>query len=136
MADVASTAIDLSPIANTLIEFAGALLAAFATWAVARITACVRKNLGLSIDEKTRNLLTEAIDNGIAYAQNKAKTEVAGLTVDVHNKTVAEAANYVAAHAPDALAHFGVTQDALVRKIIAQLPSDQLPVVPAPLTTA
>lgn len=127
----ADTTVSLSPIINQLVEIGVLVLTGVVTWAVARVQSYIRKNIGLTIDDKTRTLLEAAIDNGIAYAAKKIEVEGAGLTVDAKNAQVAAAANYVVAHAPDALKHFGVTPEALTRKIIAQLPSDA-PTVPAP----
>ncbi len=83
----------------------------------------MRKKWGLQVDDAQRQLLEDTIDHAIAYGAAKAK-ELAAKdgTVDVGNATLKLAADYANAHAPDALAHFGVTDEQLAKKIVAQLP--------------
>lgn len=124
-ADVSPTAVDFSPILTQLIELVALLLAAVVAWAISRLQAYLRKKIGLDIDAQMRAVIDGAVNNAIAFGAAKAKElAAANATIDVKNAQLKLAADYVVAHAPDALAHFGVTPEALERRIIAALPSN------------
>lgn len=113
------TAIDLGPLALALAGFAFAALAGAGTWLAARAAAWLK----LSQDSQVRGYLEVALGNGIAFARRQVEARLAaGIKVDVHNATVAEAAEYVIQRVPDALARFGITAEAVRDLIIARLP--------------
>ena len=112
--------IDFSPILNQLIELVGLLLVGVATWAVKKVA----DYFGLKQDDAARALIASAVNNGVKFAEGKLNTEVSKLDprITVNSAFVAEAANYVVGHVPDALTRLGVTEQQLSEKILAQLP--------------
>lgn len=112
--------IDFTPILSQLLQLLGLLLVGAATWAAKK--AC--DYFGLKQDDSARALIATAVQNGVKYAEGKLSTEVSKLDpqVTVSSPIVAEAANYVIGHVPDALTRLGVTQQQLSEKILAQLP--------------
>lgn len=112
--------IDFTPILQQLIQLLGLVLMGLATWAVKKAS----DYFGLKQDDSARALIETAVKNGVKYAEGKLSGEVSKLdpAVTVNSPFVAEAANYVIGHVPDALTRLGVTQQQLSEKILAQMP--------------
>jgi hypothetical protein len=85
----------------------------------------------IQVDDSLRGLLHELCQRGLEYAMavSERKLRDAQLTVDAHNVIVAEAANYVLAHAPDALAHFGLDRDGVIRMVTARLTQEDRDII-------
>lgn len=112
--------VDLSPLLNQLIEAAGLVVMALASWALVYL----KNRFKIDVDDKTRAYLSDAIDNAIKYAEQKTESTLDPIAkVDTKNAKVAVAVDYVVAHVPDAVAHFGLTPDALARLVTAKLPA-------------
>lgn len=120
-ADAGGSEVHLAPLIDYLFEIIFAVIGALAIWAVHRYA----RKLGLQINDQQRAFLDQAIQNGIAWALKTAEAAAESRfgTVSVKDPKIALAANYVVAHAPDAIAHFGVTAEQLERKIVAKLPA-------------
>jgi hypothetical protein len=114
-----ATRINLAPLFNEiLLPIAGAVGAALAAWIVAKLL----KLIGLQSDEKMRDTIDHVLANALAYGVAKAGAAVGdNLTVDVKNAAIKSAADYALAHAPETLAHFGVTPELLAAKLAARL---------------
>lgn len=111
-------AIDLSPILTDVIQALAVLLLALGSWAIKKLMT----KLGLEHDDKIRGYLEEALLNGIEFAKKKAGDAAQSLhSIEVKDKVVADAANYVAKGVPDALRHFGITDERLKEMLLARL---------------
>lgn len=86
------------------------------------ICELLRRKLNLSISAEHREALQRALTNAAGLALNSLGNKLDGKTIDVKSPEVAQAVNYVAKAAPDALAHFGLTPQALEEKIVAKIP--------------
>ncbi len=96
----------------------GALISAAAGWLV----YLVNRKLDLSIDDSLRDSLQTAAANAAGLVLAQLGNRFAGATLDVRSALVADAVNYVLKAAPDAVAHFGLTPEAVAQKILALLP--------------
>jgi hypothetical protein len=118
----AQTTIDLGAAATTwmpiLTGIVGAVVFVLAGWVLAIGT----KKLGISIDDSMRNSLQTAARNAAGLLLNQLGNQLSGKVIDVKNPLVAQAANYVITHAPDAIDHFGLTPDVIAEKVLALLP--------------
>jgi hypothetical protein len=101
-----------------IIAALGALISAAAGWLV----YLINKKLGLSIDDSLRDSLQTAAANAAGLVLAQVGNRLAGVTLDVRSALVADAVNYVLEAAPDAVAHFGLTPEAVAQKVLALLP--------------
>lgn len=122
---------DFSDIINQLIGVVVLTLTTLVTVLVPILALYLRKKWGLEVDEKQRAQLVSAINNGIAFAAEKAKTEFVpkGLPkAGVAQAQVDTARGYVQDMAPAAVKYFklDIEPDKLDKKILSQLaPSPQ-----------
>jgi hypothetical protein len=125
LADAAgvNTAVDLSTLASGVI----AALGATALWVGRAVTSALIGYLAqktkLELDDHTRAYLDQALERAVQYAQSSAERLVgpAASAIDVHNAVVAHAVNYAVDRVPDALAHFGLTPEALTGMVEARI---------------
>lgn len=111
-----STTIDFAPLLNQVIwPLAGAVVSVLAVW----LSTKLAKLLNLSNADAVRGYLEPTLQNALAFGQ--AKTKALPLNVDAKNAIVAEAANFVIQHVPDALAFFKIDAEALKRILAARL---------------
>lgn len=95
------------------------IVAALGGWLVVRID----KMLGLNIDAKHREALTQALEKAIAFGvQAAADAGKRNATIDMKSVALKEAVDYAGRAVPDALKHFGVGPDRLVDLVKARLP--------------
>jgi len=121
---VSGTAINLNSIVETVIGLAAVALAAAGHIAVSALKGFLQNKTGIDLDSAVRNYLDPAIDKAVAYGQLRATQLVANnATIDVHNVTIAHAANYLLTMVPDALSHFGISDTTLKQMIEARLSS-------------
>lgn len=107
---------------NGLVPYIVAALGALISAAVGWLVYLVNRKLGLSIDDSLRDSLQTAAANAAGLVVGGLGNRLAGVTLDVRSALVADAVNYVLKAAPDAVAHFGLTPDAVAQKILALLP--------------
>lgn len=107
---------------NGLVPYIVAALGALVSAAVGWLVYLVNRKLGLSIDDSLRDSLQTAAANAAGLVVGGLGNRLAGVTLDVRSALVADAVNYVLKAAPDAVAHFGLTPDAVAQKILALLP--------------
>lgn len=124
-ADTANTTVDLSGLAATAIALVAGLLAAIGRTAVKALAAYLQQRAKLELDDHTRSYLDAALDRAVVWARGKIEGVADGALqpVDLHNAAIALAARYAVERVPDALAHFGVTQEALGQMIEARMAS-------------
>ena len=110
--------VDLSPILNVAIDLLAVVLMALGTWALAKLG----RKLGLEADDQVRLYLNDALERGIGWAKEKATRDAQDLArVEVRNKAVAEAVNYVIERVPDALKHFELDEQRVKKLVEARL---------------
>lgn len=100
-----------------------ALAAALVGWLISRLGRWV----GLEIERDHAEALHAAIARGVRHAVSLVRSEAKErANVDVESQLIAETAIYLEKLMPDALDHFGLTDDALDRLIRAYLGPDIL----------
>lgn len=106
------------PFIETMVVTAGA---AAVGWLASRIN----RWFGLSIDRKHSEALHQALERALRHAVSLLRSELnERAVVDVESKLIAQTAIYLEQLMPDALDHFGLTDDALDRLIRAHLGPD------------
>lgn len=111
-------AIDIAPLLLELLSALAAVLLAAGTWAIKRLAT----KFGLENDAKIRSYLEDALVSGIEFGKKKVEKAIEGMDdVQIKDKVVAEAASYVVKGVPDALRHFGVTEERLKEMLLARL---------------
>lgn len=118
----ADTTVAVGDLWTGLQPYIVAAIGALITAAVGWLIMLANKKLGISIDDSMRRSLQTAATNAAGLVLNQLGNQLSGVKVDVKNQLVADAANYVIKAAPDAVAHFGLTPDAIAQKIVALLP--------------
>lgn len=96
------------------------MLAGAVTLLVGWVFNLLRVRLGLDIDARHRATLETALGNAVGVVLNQIDTYGGAAKLDVKNAILAEAVTYVLKGAPDALRHFGLTEDRIREKIIAK----------------
>lgn len=121
----AVTTIDLSGLVQALVSGAATVLTGLGSWALLALRTYIRHKTGIEIDAATRAYLDHALNNAVSWGAARAERALIGkdgvTDIDLHNATVAAAAQYALDRVPDALAHFGVTPAALETMIEARL---------------
>lgn len=116
------TTIDLSPLVNgVILPLLAPVLLAVVTWAATKVAALAH----IQIQDSQRDVLTAAVNNGLAFAEQK----LAGYEHVSADDKVAAAVNYILPKVPDALKGLGVTPEHLAQLVTARLPA---PAAPAP----
>lgn len=109
------TTIDLAPLVNgVLIPLLAPALLGVLTWAGARLSLL----LHIKLQDSQRAVLSAAVTNAIAYAQQRLAARETVLVSD----QVATAVNYILPKIPGALKSLGVTPQHLAELVTAQLP--------------
>ncbi|WP_293857173.1 hypothetical protein [uncultured Alsobacter sp.] len=118
----ATTVLNLRPLFDLAISYGEPLVLALAAWIAARLIAAITKTLGLSIDDKQRQVVNDALDKAIAYGFSQVKgMGGASPTIDLKSTLVAHAAQYALEAVPQALKHFNITPDRLEAMILARV---------------
>ena len=118
------TTIDLAPTVNQVVlPLLSAGLLGVLTWALQRAGAFFH----MQIQDSQRALLSAAITNGIAYAQQL----LAGRENVTLGDKAAAAAAYVIPKVPGAMKALGVTPDHLEQLVTSQLPQASVPQQPS-----
>lgn len=124
-APAAVTTIDLSALVSALVSAAATVLTGLGSWALLALRAYVARRTGLETDAATREYLDRALNHAVSWGAARAERALAGkdgvTDLDLHNATLAAAAQYALDLVPDALAHFGVTAGALETMLEARL---------------
>jgi hypothetical protein len=126
--------VDLSPALTQLSDavFLGVQAAGLAL--IGFLTRWVAKKLGnekLAENDAIRGYLNAAFTNAIGFAHTKFRSYIAGsgrkLTrIEIENDLVRFAVGFMLGKVPDALKHFGITEEGIRDMIVARLPEDLL----------
>ncbi|WP_424630048.1 hypothetical protein [Bradyrhizobium sp. SYSU BS000235] len=118
----ADTTIAVGDIWSDVVPYIVAAIGAVITFLVGWVLNLLKTKLGVSIDDSMRASLQTAATNAAGLVLNQLGNQLQGVKVDVKSALIADAVNYVIKAAPDAIAHFGLTPDAIAQKILALLP--------------
>lgn len=110
---------NLAPLADAAITLASAVV----TVCIPVVVAFVAKKVGFDKDVALRDSLTTALQRGVGVALSAA--QVAGdhrmQDVNIRNAALATVVQYAAQNAPDAVAHFGLSNADIAQKAAAEL---------------
>lgn len=118
----ADTLVAVGEIWSGLMPYIVAAIGALISAAVGWLVYLVNRKLGLSIDDSLRDSLQTAAANAAGLVLSGLGNRLSTVSIDVRSAPVADAVNYVLKAAPDAVAHFGLTPEAVAQKILALLP--------------
>jgi hypothetical protein len=99
--------VDLTPIANVLLQLAGAAILGLGTWAISRLLQL----LGLKTSAQAAANLDDALGKAVTYGLQQSQELIRQKGwdhVDVRNATLAAAAPYLIKRFPDTLKAVGV----------------------------
>ena len=114
------TTIDVAPIINqVVVPILSAVLLTALSWAATRIASYFH----IKLQDSQRAVLSTAVNNGIAYAQQA----LAGRENVTLGDKASLAVSYILPKVPGALKSLGVTPDHLSQLVTAQLPQAPLP---------
>lgn len=116
-----TTVVSVSPIWTYVEPTITAVASAIVLFLITLLANTVQKYLKVSIDASNRDALHSAIMSGINLGLDKVGGKVNAANLDVKNAVVAEAINWVETSVPGALAHFGITPDAIAALATAKL---------------
>lgn len=111
-----------SDIAGFILPTIQAVVSALLLYSVGWLALLLKTKLGVSIDDSMRSSIQTAATNAAGLVLNQLGNSLQGKTITVQTPFIADAVNYVLKNAPDAVAHFGLTPDAIAQKIVALLP--------------
>ena len=108
---------EFTEIAQYAISILGALFLSVLTFAANRLG----DKLGLERDSQIRELVNDAIHNAINFAIQRLHERSERYTIETEKEILADIVNYVVNSIPEALTHFGITQERLVEMVEARL---------------
>ena len=121
---------------QALIGLAATAFLAFVGYIVSKLADVLKRKFNIEIDDRTRNYLEDALYNAITYAEKKAMEKAAGIKSPFSaDQKIGIAADYLFEHVPDALRHFGLTREKVIRMIEARLGHGGSPDKDAPTET-
>lgn len=110
---------DLSPLTDSTVTLASAGIAALCPVLVVKLSAFFKLNLDQTHRAALASALETALGLGLQIAKEAGDTQLAN--VNVKSAAVAAMVGYVKQSVPDAVSHFGLTDDALAQKASAKL---------------
>ena len=121
-ADGAATTVPVTDILTALVALGGGVALAVIRPVAAAACVWFETHTRIRLDESQRALLDSLCYRGIEFAMGDLDQRITASRpgLNVHNTTIASAADYVLAHAPEAAAHFGLDRDAIIRMITAR----------------
>jgi hypothetical protein len=109
-----------------IVDLVGVLVAAFLAW----LTSWLHTRFNVDLDAAHRDTLETALKNAAGLVVQKAGSTLDGKSIQLGSPLLAEGVVYIMQHAGDAIEHFGLTPDALAKKLLAKL---GLPVEAGPI---
>ena len=123
----AAATVDLGWAVDLVAPFIETALVSLAALAVGWLAARIGRWIGIEIDRGQAEALHGAVARGLRHAVSIVRSEAKRhARIDVESRLIAETAIYLEDLMPDALAHFGLTDEALDRLIRAHLGPDLL----------
>lgn len=122
------TTVQIGGLYGTLRPFLVDLLGVLVAAALGYVTMTIKSRFGIEIEAKHREALHSAAVTGINMALGQLGGRVDNLSIDVKNKLLADALNYVVKGAPQAVEYFGLNEksgqlmDILKSKLTVALP--------------
>lgn len=108
----------LTPEVREVITIAiGAVITGIMGW----LAALFQRRTGMAISQGHMNTLQTALTNAAGKVVARVGARLDRVEVDVRSPLLADAIEYVAGAAPDALAYFGLSRDNIAEKIIAKV---------------
>lgn len=128
MAVAQGTVVSLEPTADLLSPYVRDIMTVVVIpFIIVPLVVQGMRKLGLDIEAQHRDALQTSLTNAAGLLVERARKSVAGVTVDVRNASMAEAIRYVQESAPDAVKKFGLSSDAIAKKIAAKIPQIEGP---------
>jgi hypothetical protein len=122
-----ATSIDVGWVVDVIAPFFETGLIALAAGLIGWLASRLGRWVGIEIDRDHAQALHDALARGVRQAVSLVRQEAKGrATIEIENRLIAETAIYLEQLMPDALQHFGLTDDALDRLIRAYLGPDIL----------
>lgn len=107
---------------GSVVDAVNGAIAALITALVGWVAMTVKAKFNIDIEAKHREALTAFLNRQASSLVAKGAVQVQGLKINVSSDAVAVAANTALAAIPDALKFFGLTPEALEKRIIDLLP--------------
>lgn len=117
-----STSVPASGLFDILQPYVVDILGVVITAAVAWGCTWLRQIFGLTVDKAHRDALETGLANAAGLIVNKAGAKLSGKSIPVGSGLLADGIVYVMEHVPEAIAYFGLSPDAIARKVLAKLP--------------
>lgn len=124
------TTVSFAPLITALLPYLATLLSLLATAALGWLATLLQKKVNIDLTQSSRDALHSALTTGINLALSKLQPEGGKLTLDVKDKTIAQAITWAETSVPEAIQHFGLTPDAL-RSMVASKLNVADPAVPS-----
>ncbi len=115
------TTISVQPFFQAIEPYIVAGIGAVITVFFSYLSFLLKKKFGIDIENGLRDSLQTAAINGATKAIAGIEGSFSNAKIDVRSALVAEGMEYLQLHAPDAIRHFGLTEDALRQIILAKL---------------
>lgn len=122
VAQEAGTTVSLAPFVDAVSPLLAQVIAALIAAGIGWIGYKLNKALGINIEAKHREALQSALMNGVYKGLHYAEEAAGKVTIDVRSEVVAEGIRYVQRSVPDAIKHFGLTDERIRDLIEAKLP--------------
>lgn len=125
---VADTRVQIGGLYSTIRPMIADLLGLLVVAALGYISTLAKTRFGITIDKGMKDSLHASAVTGINMALGQLNGRLDNLSVDVKNKVLADALNYLVRAAPDAIKHFGLDEkqgalmDILKAKLTVALP--------------
>jgi predicted metalloprotease with PDZ domain len=111
--------VDLSPLMDAAVTLVSAIVAASAPVLLLKLSAMLKLNLDQSHRDAVAHALQTALGVGLQIAQETGDAKLAN--VNVRSAALAAMVGYVKQTVPEAVAHFGLTDDAIAQQAAAHL---------------
>ena len=120
-----NTTVDFTPVWQSAVSIAAAVLSALALWVGVWLKSWLQAKTGLvdtALADKLQQMYNEAALRGIAYAESVVDKN-APKSVDVGSPLVKTAADYVIRFWPELVGKLGLTPEDIQDTIVARLPT-------------
>lgn len=123
MAAEGGTTIDLTPIVAAVTTALATVATVIGRAAVRALVDYLEQKTRLELDAHTREYLDRALERAVSYGVVQAERLAADTApaVDLHNAAIAAGVQYAVSRVPDALRHFGITDDRLRDMVEARM---------------